>query len=162
MPNINTTKRGFTLIELLVVISIIGILSTLSVVSLNSARQKARDAKRLSDLRQVQTALELYVETRGGYPSVANASPLGSGSFSCLDEDGFVTSCDLDGMTFMGQVPAAPTTPPGGAYLYCSTTIAAPSTCAASTESYRITFILESTTAGLNPGPHVATPYGFQ
>ena len=47
MKKIN--KRGFTLIELLVVIAIIGLLSTMAVVSLNSARLKARDAKRASD-----------------------------------------------------------------------------------------------------------------
>ena len=62
-------ESGFTLIELLVVISIIGILSTLAVVSLNDARGKARDAKRISDIKQVQTALELFLADRNGYPT---------------------------------------------------------------------------------------------
>ena len=53
-------KKAFTLIELLVVISIIGILSTLSVVSLRSARGKARDAVKKSDLNAISTAIELY------------------------------------------------------------------------------------------------------
>ena len=52
-------KKGFTLIELLVVIAIIGLLSTLAVVSLNSARGKARDAKRVSDVKQLSTILEI-------------------------------------------------------------------------------------------------------
>ncbi len=54
-------KKGFTLIELLVVIAIIGLLSTLSVVSLNSARAKARDAKRLSDIKNLQTSVSLAI-----------------------------------------------------------------------------------------------------
>ena len=62
-------SRGFTLIELLVVIAIIGILSSVVLASLNSARSKARDAQRLSDIRQVQLALELYADSNGGaYP----------------------------------------------------------------------------------------------
>ncbi len=67
-------KNGFTLVELLVVVAIIGILSTLVIVNLGSVRLRARDAQRKSDLRQLQSALELYRADQGGYP-VANASP---------------------------------------------------------------------------------------
>jgi prepilin-type N-terminal cleavage/methylation domain-containing protein len=63
--------QGFTLIELLVVISIIGLLSSIVLASLNTARSKARDAKRKQDLHQIQIALELYYSTYGGYPSSA-------------------------------------------------------------------------------------------
>lgn len=61
-------SRGFTLIELLVVIAIIGLLATLGVVSLDSAMKKARDARRLSDISQIQKALEIYKDTYGQYP----------------------------------------------------------------------------------------------
>ena len=57
---------GFTLIELLVVISIIGFLTTVAVVSLNSSRQKARDARRKSDLEQARKALLLYANDHSG------------------------------------------------------------------------------------------------
>ena len=60
--------RGFTLIELLVVISIIAMLSSIVLASLNSARAKARDANRVSSIRQVQIALELYYDANGKYP----------------------------------------------------------------------------------------------
>jgi len=62
-------KKGFTLIELLVVIAIIGILATIVMVSLNTARAKARDARRISDVRQVQLALQMYYDSTGSYPA---------------------------------------------------------------------------------------------
>lgn len=61
-------KKGFTLIELLVVIAIIGILSSVVVVSLNSARAKARDAKRVADLGEIKTALGLWFDSFQEYP----------------------------------------------------------------------------------------------
>jgi prepilin-type N-terminal cleavage/methylation domain-containing protein len=60
-------SAGFTLIELLVVIAIIGILSSVVLASLNSARAKGRDARRMSDLHNIQLALELYYDKFGTY-----------------------------------------------------------------------------------------------
>lgn len=63
-------RSGFTLIELLVVISIIGLLSSIVVASLDAARGRARDAQRLSDMRQIETALELFFNDNGHYPDI--------------------------------------------------------------------------------------------
>lgn len=81
---ISEKKSGFTLIELLVVISIIGMLSSVVLASLNAARIKARDARRLTDLRQLQTALELYYTDNGHFPgsghyaSISNCPTIGA------------------------------------------------------------------------------------
>ena len=65
----NYQKKAFTLIELLVVIAIIGILATLAVVALQQTRSRARDSKRVADMKQIQTALELFFNENNRYPT---------------------------------------------------------------------------------------------
>lgn len=62
-------NEGFSLIELLVVIALIALLSTVALLSFSGARGKARDAKRKADLHQVQTALGVFYDNRGMYPT---------------------------------------------------------------------------------------------
>lgn len=66
--------KGFTLIELLVVIAIIGILASVVLVSLNSARQKGRDARVISDVQQLRTWLEAQYNGAGYPVNGANAA----------------------------------------------------------------------------------------
>ncbi len=60
--------KAFTLIELLVVIAIIGLLSSIVMVSLKGARDKAKNAKRLSDIKEYATVFELAYDQNGEYP----------------------------------------------------------------------------------------------
>jgi prepilin-type N-terminal cleavage/methylation domain-containing protein len=60
-------KKGFTLIEVLVVIAIIGIFVSVIFASLSSARESARDARRIAQLAQVQRAIESYYAVGGLY-----------------------------------------------------------------------------------------------
>lgn len=80
--------KGFTLIELLVVIAIISLLSSVVLASLNSARAKARDAKRLSDMHQMQVALEFYYDTFGRYP---DSDMAGCGGWDSSGNGTFIT-----------------------------------------------------------------------
>ena len=148
-------SKGFTLIELLVVIAIIGLLSTLAVVALNSARQRSRDAKRVSDIRQIQTALELAFSEANNYPA-ETATTLGLASDDVLCNNGGAATFqgDTTGCTtiYMGLVPTNPT-PNGAAYVYTS---------ASNSGTYSITFSLEGATGQLGAGANCANQNGIQ
>jgi len=100
--DLKSNKAAFTLIELLVVIAIIGLLATIAVISLNNARAKARDAKRVADIKQVQTALELFYNDQGRYP---NTTEFTSGSIYSTSTNGTTT--------YMQTIPAASNPPDG-------------------------------------------------
>jgi general secretion pathway protein G len=114
---IKNFKKGFTLIELLIVIAIIGVLATLLMVNFVGVRQRARDAQRKSDLRQIQSALELYRADQGVYP----ISGSGNGNFPTACGNPFVSA---DGaVTYMTKIPCDPfgvTYYNGGNYYYQS------------------------------------------
>ena len=56
------------MIELLVVIAIIGLLAATILTSLNSARTNARNIQRVTSLKQLENALELYFTEFRSYP----------------------------------------------------------------------------------------------
>jgi type II secretion system protein G len=140
-------RRGFTLIELLVVIAIIGLLSTIISVAMGNARLKARDARRMSDLKQIQTALELYYTDKNEYPLGNPAINLGDTTHACLNlANGFGSApCDS---AFMGSVPTDPQS--GVYYVYTS----------AGTSSYNVAANLEGQVNGLS-GAIILTPSGI-
>ncbi len=140
-----TNKKGFTLIELLVVIAIIGLLSTLAVVSLNNARQKSRDARRVSDVKQIQTALELYYNDAGGYPITAGVSTGNPIAYS--------------GVTYMNAVPTAPTPADGTGCTTASNLY--DYTMVGTNTSYTFQYCLGAATGGISAGVNTATPGGI-
>lgn len=62
-------NKGFTLIELLVVITIIALLTGFIMSSMSQSRMRARDAKRISDISQIQLAIEQYFDRCQQYPT---------------------------------------------------------------------------------------------
>jgi prepilin-type N-terminal cleavage/methylation domain-containing protein len=174
-------KKGFTLIELLVVIAIIGLLSTLAVVALNNAREKARDAKRVADIKQIQTALELFNTETGAYPVKTGIVPLGTinapaGSY-------ITTGCDFDstgaapcstisslggisdaasGTTYMGLVPDDPSANATAACADPATALCVASYAITAGTTYEINFWLEGSVGDLAAGAHIATQDGLQ
>jgi len=136
------TKKGFTLIELLVVIAIIGLLATLSVVALNNARERARDSRRVSDIKQIQTALELYFNANDSYPESTE------GGEAHLE----LTELETDG--YMDPIPQNPTPDDcddgafGGDYIYDDYD---------SQGSYCLQYCLGNETGGIDSGIRYAS-----
>lgn len=128
----NTHSRGFTLIELLVVIAIIGILSSVVLASLNSARVKGRDARRVSDIKQIQLALELYYDNQQSYPAMAAGSA--SSTLGAL-----VTS------NFISSIPSDPSQVGANGYRYASTDLAGAACTSAPCPSYIVRALMEGT-----------------
>jgi len=115
------SSKGFTLVELLVVIAIIGILATLATISLNAARSKARDAKRISDLKQMATAMELWNTDNNTYTGGCNALAADEGvgdlTSVCAPNDYITWTKFVD--------PSAPKTA-GGDQIACAATATGP------------------------------------
>lgn len=88
----SNSRAGFTLIELLVVIAIIGILATMLLLQLGIARGRARDTKRIADMSQIRSALELYFDDNGGrYPAQTD--------MTILKSSGYLTNIPSDPLT---------------------------------------------------------------
>ncbi len=67
-------KSGFTLIELLVVIAIIAVLIGLLLPAVQAAREAARRAQCVNNLKQIALAFHNYHDVNGGFPP-SNYSP---------------------------------------------------------------------------------------
>ncbi|MCX6784425.1 MAG: type II secretion system protein [Candidatus Komeilibacteria bacterium] len=97
----NGKKNAFTLVELLVTIAIIGILSTIVIISVSNARAKARNTKRISDLRSVRTGLDVYLSSN-----------------AVIWVDGNDATSDLAVAGILPVIPKDPDTSKG--YVYCA------------------------------------------
>jgi prepilin-type N-terminal cleavage/methylation domain-containing protein len=149
------TKKGFTLIELLVVIAIIGLLATLSVVAFGSARAKARDAKRVSDVNAVMKALQS-----------ADSDGI-TANIDCDDDTPLLSGCTLAGLST--YINLASVSDPSNTVTVCDDTPDAvcdysiyPVADGATPQAFTIHFYLEAGSGSLAAGAHTATQLGIQ
>ncbi len=96
-------NKGFTLIELLVVISIVSLLTSSVLVKLNDVKAEARDAVRLSDMRQIRTALEAYRNRHLHYPGLSEGIPISG------NQIGVGSPIDTALAPYLPKVPKDPT-----------------------------------------------------
>jgi len=120
IPSTNPNQHHVSAVELLFTLLLIGILLLVATIFLNNARESARDAKRLVDVRRIQTALEFYKLEYSTYPEANQPVTLGVEPFVklCDLESGIVVSASKEcTMTFMAPIPADPADDNGYRYL---------------------------------------------
>ncbi len=111
---INTSRKGFTLVELLVVIAIIAILSGIIITSLTASKAKSRDAARISDLNQIQLALEQYFNMCGQYPAQESGNGYSELFYPNLGVDNGCPSTNGTQITLGSFISVIPTDPLNG------------------------------------------------
>jgi len=116
-------RKGFTLIEILIVVAIIAILASVVLVGLGPTQQSGRDARRLSDLRETQTGLELYYAKCGYYPGGTESGSCGA--FAAVSTPAWTPmSTALTGSAIgVTSVPQDPTS--GHTYYYSTDNVGA-------------------------------------
>ncbi len=120
-------NQGFTLIELLIIVAVLGILSTVTLITLTGSTSHARDTRRMSDLKQYQTALETYYSSNDAYPTGTGSitdrcSDLGLGSTCPGDPKGSTYRYTTNGQQFTIDVELEGKSSTGGSqfFVVCS------------------------------------------
>mgnify|MGYP001571677169 CR=1 FL=1 len=89
----SSSGRGFTLIELIIVMVILGILATVFVSQFPASLGRSRDTRRLSDIKQYQTAFESYANRNNAIYPIQQPSAAQPSTF-CATLG--LTSCPAD------------------------------------------------------------------
>jgi len=139
-------QKGFTLIELLIVIAIMGILSAAVLSSLGTAREKARDARRLGEVKDMTKVLAIESDT--GNVLLEGCTTADSLASDCTGPGSVLTAFN-DYIDPSDSTTACVT----GATDVCAYAISsADGAGAPGTEDYQICFFLEYGSGGLNAG----------
>lgn len=144
MPRLLRNTRGFSFVEMIIVVAIIATLATLVVISIQSARISGRDSRRLSDINEIRSALNLYYSKYSQYPTAIIPGQIFS----------------VNSITYLEKVPSNPQPYTDGActdtnpsdYAYTQTS---------SGLSYTLTFCLGYKQSDVTAGNNKAIPEGI-
>jgi prepilin-type N-terminal cleavage/methylation domain-containing protein len=154
---------GFTLIELMVVIAIIALLASIALIAFTSAQQKSRDTKRLADMTQMNTALELYFADFKGYPSNAGGIPtaLTPNYASTLPKAPLPPDGGCAAAAYASPVPPGNY---GSSYYYypSGTSFIGSDNSTVVYPDYAYYFCLGNQVGNFTPGTHILTPQGLR
>lgn len=131
--------QGFSLLEFVIVIIILGLVSTLTSASINHLKANNRDAKRVADVLEIQTALEMYYRANHVYPAaLTTGQPL-----------------EKNGVVYLGRVPGNPQPVDGDD---CSPATDYTYVPSEDLRSYALSFCLSSRTGDVGAGANTAIP----
>ena len=106
------SKPGFTLLELMIVVAIIAFMSVAAFVMFAPAYAKTRDARRLTDMKDLQAALQLSYLTYNHFPIIPNEISLNGSDLvnTTLHADGDLRANLIDPVVERPFVPTPPAT----------------------------------------------------
>lgn len=144
LPSTSNPQAGFNVLQTAILVFIIFVLAVVVVLAYFSAQRTARDAKRISDIQQLQLALKHYYEEFGYYPQASTSNQ----------------AVGVDN-SFSRFISPWPTPPPAdgnctnqyNTYAYEQLN---------SGENYQIRFCLGGEYGKLKAGVRIATPVGYQ
>lgn len=149
MKKIIKNNKGFIWQELVIALAVTGLIALGAGLLLHHSRQETRDLKRLTDIKAIQHALELYYYDCNVYPtSIQPGKPI-SGVKTC------------QGSVYLQWVPIDPD---GFAYSYIPCEDETVQECSVgfiNPGSYKLQYVLESNTEGILKGQHMAVPGKF-
>lgn len=157
-------NKAFTLVELLVVIAIFGLIANVTMVSLNKAKRESRDAKRVSNINQLRSALHLYSTENLSYPegdppNGETPIAIGTDGHLVLDNNGWSDGTSPASPVFMYSVPRDPSLVAAGTSSLCTGTSSdiCDYSYTINGDDFIIYFYLEGSSGSLDAGLHAAT-----
>lgn len=141
-------KNGFTLIEMIVVLAVISMLVSYVMASYVETKARSRDAKRESDMKQLQEGLAIYATIYHLYP-VCPPNTRINGDSDCLSSAmlnaNAMNTMPIDPLRGAGSCP-----PADGNYVYCYESDGF---------NYTLRYVLETVSiVGKSPGTQTLSP----